>query len=117
MAKLDEKQERLWATFCHLGGLGAFIIPCIGNIIIPLIIWLIKKDESSLVDDQGKEAVNFQISMTIYGFIAAIIIFIGIGILLVLGVVIVDIVFMIIAAIKANNGEKYRYPLAIRFIK
>ena len=58
--KVDEKQERTWALFCHIGALAGFIFP-FGNIIAPLVIWLIKKEEYPLVDDQGKESVNFQI--------------------------------------------------------
>jgi len=116
MAKLDQKQERLWATLCHLGGFGGFIFG-IGSIVVPLILWLIKKDESAFVDDQGKEALNFQISMAIFALAAGLLIVLGIGIVLVIAVALVDIAFMIIASIKANNGEKYRYPINLRLVK
>jgi len=116
MAKMDEKQERTWAMICHLAALGTFIVP-LGNIIGPLIFWLIKKDESSFVDDQGKEALNFQISFTIYCIISVILIVIVIGVFLLIGLLILFIVLIIIAAIKSSEGEKFRYPFAIRFIK
>jgi uncharacterized Tic20 family protein len=76
-----------------------------------------KKDEFPLVDDQGKEAVNFQISMTIYYLIAAvlIIILIGIALLIVLGLF--SLIMTIVAMMKANSGERYRYPLTMRFVK
>ena len=77
----------------------------------------IKKDEYPFVDDQGKEAVNFQISMLIYGIVAGLLIFACVGVVLLPAVVIVDVIFLLIAAVKANNGEHYRYPLTIRFIK
>ena len=109
--------QKMWATFAHLSALSGYIGIPFGWIIGPLVIWLIKKDEMPFVNDQGKEAMNFQISIAIYGFVSAILIFVLIGILLLIAVLIFNIVMVIIAAVKANNGEKYRYPLCIRFIK
>lgn len=111
------KDARMWAMFCHLAGLCAFIIPAVGNIVGPLILWQIKKDEHPFVDEQGKEALNFQISMTIYGLISAALTFVCIGFFLLAAVAVVDLVFLLIAAVKANGGEEYRYPVSIRFIK
>jgi uncharacterized Tic20 family protein len=110
------KEETMWAMFCHLGAFAGFIIPIVGNILGPLVIWLLKKDEFPLVDDQGKESVNFQISMTIYFIISAILMFVIIGFLLMAALLIFDIIVIIIATIKANEGVQYRYPLSIRFI-
>lgn len=75
-----------------------------------------KKDESRFVDHHGKEAINFQISVTIYTFIAAISIIVLLGIVLLPAVLIFDLVLTIIAAIKANDGAYYRYPLTIRLV-
>ncbi len=111
------KDARMWAMICHLAGLAGCIIPFVGSVVAPLVIWQIKKDDFPFVDEQGKEAVNFQISMTIYGLISAVLAFICIGAFLLAAVVIVDLVFLLIAAVKANNGQHYRYPLCIRFIK
>jgi len=116
-AKQTDKDARMWAMFSHLAGLAGCLPIPLANIIGPLIIWQIKKDDFAFVNEQGKEAVNFQISMTIYGIIAGILIFAVIGILLLPAVIIVDIVFLLIAAVKANDGFHYRYPLSIRFIK
>ena len=116
MPEMNEKQERTWAMLCHLGALAGFIVP-LGHIIAPLVIWLIKKETSPLVDDQGKESLNFQISMTIYGFVAGVLMLILIGFLLVPALLIFDIIMVILAALKANSGERYRYPITIRFIK
>ncbi|MBN1253686.1 MAG: DUF4870 domain-containing protein [Deltaproteobacteria bacterium] len=118
MAAMDEKEARTWAMLCHLGGLGVYVVPTIGHLLAPLIIWLIKKDESPLVDDQGKESLNFQITITIYAVIAALLIpLFGLGAVFLIALGIFDLIIIIIAAVKANDGEKYRYPLCIRFIK
>lgn len=115
-SQLSEKDARTWGMACHLAGLAMFVPIGFGQIIGPLVVWLVKRDEHPFVDEQGKEALNFQISMTIYMLVAGIITcwLAGLGIVV---VVIVDIVFLIMAATKANNGESYRYPLTIRFIK
>lgn len=108
--------ERMWGMLCHLSTFAGYLIP-FGNIVGPLIIWMIKKDEYAFVDDQGKEALNFQISVTIYSFVSIILIFVIVGMLLLPAVIIFDLVMTIIAAVKANGGEYYRYPLTIRFVK
>ncbi|MFW6137482.1 MAG: DUF4870 domain-containing protein [Candidatus Aminicenantaceae bacterium] len=113
---MEQKEERNWGMFCHLAALAGFIVP-FGNVIGPLIIWLIKKDESEFVNEQGKESLNFQISFSIYAIVAAILIVIVIGIILLIGLGIAMLILVIVAAIKASNGEKYSYPLTIRFIK
>jgi uncharacterized Tic20 family protein len=114
-------QARTWAMLCHLAGLAWIlpITPAFGSVLGPLIVWLIKKNEYPFVDEQGKEALNFQITMLIYCAVAALLMLLCIGFFLLLVVVIVEIVFTVIAAIKANDGHHYRYPypLIIRFIK
>jgi len=107
--------ERMWAMFAHLSALIGFVIP-FGSILGPLIIWQIKKNEYPLVDDQGKEALNFQITMAIAFIVCFILIFILIGAILIWLVGLFDLIMIVIAAIKANNGERYRYPLTIRLV-
>ena len=108
---------RMWAMFCHLGGLGGFIIPVVGSIIGPLIFWSIKRAEYPFVDDQGKEALNFQITVAIAGVVCFLLIFVVIGFFLLPVVGLLALIFTVIGAIKANSGEYYRYPLSIRLIK
>lgn len=110
------KDERTWALFCHLSSLAGFVVP-FGNIIGPLVIWLIKKDALPFVDDQGREALNFQISITIYVLASILLIFVVVGIPLLIVVGFFALIMTVIAAIKASDGVKYRYPLCIRFIK
>jgi uncharacterized Tic20 family protein len=113
----EDKDSRMWSMFCHLTALSAFIGVPFGNIIGPLIIWLIKKDDFHKVDDQGRESLNFQISMTIYTIVSFFLCFVIIGFLLLPIVLLVDLILVIIASVKANKGDMYRYPFTIRFIK
>jgi hypothetical protein len=83
----------------------------------PLIVWLIKKDEHSFVDEQGKEALNFQITALIAYLASGLLTFVCIGALLLPAVAIVDLIFCIMACIATNKGEHYRYPISLRIVK
>ena len=107
--------DRTWDVLCHVSALAGFVVP-FGNILGPLILWLIKKQELPSVDAHGKESLNFQISVTIYMAIAAVLVLVVIGFFLMIGLAIAAIVLVVIASIKASNGELYRYPMTIRFI-
>ncbi|WP_143306679.1 DUF4870 domain-containing protein [Chitinophaga vietnamensis] len=138
---MNQKDERTWGTFIHLGGIvGMMIIPGVGNIIGVLILWLIKRNESAFVDDQGKEAINFQITLSLISVLLGIIGFISFG-LWSLGTFwsnrhdmfdfhwgwswmglhgilwILNLVFSIVGAVKASNGVSYRYPFSLRIVK
>jgi uncharacterized Tic20 family protein len=117
--KETNRDACMWAMFCHLAGLGGLlpVAPVLGGVIAPLVIWQIKKDDFEFVNEQGKEAVNFQISVLIYALVAGLHCLACIGLFLLPAVYIFDLIFLLIAAVKANNGEHYRYPLTIRFIK
>ena len=112
----ENPQERTMGMLCHLLALCGFVIP-LGYIIGPLVLWLVKKEGMPFVDDQGKESLNFQISVTIYGAGAFLLSLIGIGIVLGVAVAVFWLVMVIIATVRANNGERYRYPLTIRLLK
>jgi uncharacterized protein len=109
-------EEKQWAMFAHLAAFAGFVIP-FGNILGPLVVWLIKKDTMPFVDEQGKESLNFQITIAIAGVICVILMFVLIGILLAFALGICFLIFTIIAAVAANKGESYRYPFVIRLIK
>ncbi|MBD2109459.1 DUF4870 domain-containing protein [Nodosilinea sp. FACHB-13] len=116
MNQLDSNPEsRMWAMLAHLSALSGFVLP-FGNIIGPLVIWLVKRDEMSFVNDQAKEALNFNISMTIYMVVAGVLIFVLVGIPLMIVLGIAWLVLVILAAVKANEGTAYRYPLTLRLI-
>ena len=91
------------------------IIP-FGNILAPIIIWLIKKENLPFVQDQGKEVLNFQISMIIYLAISGILYFLLIGIPILIGLIIFDFIITIIATVNANDGKYFCYPITIHFI-
>jgi len=110
------KDERTWGMACHLGAFAGFIFP-FGNIVVPLVIWLIKSEDMPFVKDQGKESLNFQITAFIAFMVCALLMVVGIGFLLVWPLAIYVGIAVIIAAVKANEGVFYRYPLAIRLIK
>ena len=104
------KDARTWGMLCHL-------LAIFTGFIAPLIIWLVKKDEDPFVNNQGKEALNFQITVAIAMFVSGLLSFVCIGFLLATAVWVADLVFCIIATVKANSGVAYRYPVSIRFIK
>ena len=145
---MQEREERTWATLAHLGGImGSFIVASVGNILGALIIWLIKRNESTFVNEQGKEALNFQITLSIANAVISLIAAIRLGFwsynynsmffnrrdwnfndmnihseAYVIGVLsgiiwILNIVFSVIAATRANKGMPYRYPLSLRLVK
>jgi uncharacterized Tic20 family protein len=115
-AKMAPDQVKTWGMLCHLAALGGFLVP-FGNIIGPLVVWLIQKDKDPFIDQQGKESLNFQITVGIAGVVSWVLVFVFIGILLLVALGIASLVFIILAAISANKGVPYRYPWTIRFIK
>ena len=108
---------RLWSILCHASALLGVFLHFPGHVLGPLVVWLAKRDESPELDAHGKESLNFQLSMLIYDAIALILCFVLIGIPILIGLWILNIILVIIASIKASEGQLYRYPLTIRFIK
>ena len=112
------RTERQWAMGCHLIALCGIVVPVpAANLLGPLILWLVKREDGAFIDDQGKEALNFQISLFIYALACLVLAVIGIGIFLLLPLALFGLVCVIIAAIKASEGVAFRYPACIRFIK
>jgi uncharacterized Tic20 family protein len=109
-------EAKQWGMFAHISSLLGFVIP-FGNFIGPLVIWLMKKDQLPFVNDQGKESMNFQITVLIAAVIAGATICIGIGFVLLPLVGIAAAIMAILAGIKANEGVAYRYPFTLRLIK
>jgi uncharacterized protein len=117
--------ERGWAAVVHLAAFIGVTIP-LGNVLAPLTIWLLKRHESALLDDQGREAVNFQISLVLYALLFSVamlvLVVLEMGPVLIAGIAIAAVAgfaafaVIILAAVRANRGERFRYPLSIRWI-
>jgi uncharacterized protein len=112
----QEQQTRMWAMFLHLSLLGGFVVP-LGGLIAPIIIWQIKKDELPGIEEHWKIVANWLISYVIYFAVCLILCFVFVGFFLLPILGILGIVFPILGGIKANNGEVWKYPMSISFIK
>lgn len=119
-----QKNIRTWTVLCHASAFLGFFIPAAGHVLGPLLVWLLKRDESPEIDAHGKESLNFQLSMFIYtaalGVVCFILMFVLIGFLLIplfAILYVADLVLVIIASLKASEGQLYRYPVTIRLIE
>ena len=106
--------DRQLALVTHLLSLANYVAAPAG-IIAVLVLWLVKKDESPALDRVGREVLNFNLSMLLYGIVSFILVFVLIGFVLLIGLWIFGLAITIVAAIRANEGEYFRYPLTIRF--
>lgn len=109
------QDERTWGMIAHLSAFCGFIVP-LGSIFGPLVVWLMKRDESAFVMDQAKEALNFNITVAILGIVCAILWLVLIGIFLLSALIVFWLIVTIVAAIKANEGVRFRYPFAFRLV-
>lgn len=113
----SEAQVRTWSMLVHLSAFLGYVIPAVGWIVGPLLVWQIKKHELPAIEPHAKEVINFQISCLIYFLLAAMLTVIVIGLPLMFAIGLFNLVCVIIAALKANDGILWKYPLAIRFLK
>ena len=103
------------AMWCHLSALVGYFFP-LGSIVAPLVIWLTQREEYPFVDQQGKEAVNFNLSIFLYGLVSLLLVFLLVGFILLPLLAVFHVVCTIVAAVKASQGEAFRYPLTIRLV-
>lgn len=108
--------ERTWSVVVHLSALCALFLP-FGHLLGPLVVWLIKRGEMPMVDRNGKEALNFQITVTLASFVCGLLTFIGIGLILLFVLLVADAVLVIMAAVKTSRGEAFSYPFTWRLIR
>ena len=113
---IPNQEVRQWAMFCHFAAFLGLVFP-FGNLLGPLIVWQIKKELDPFVDEQGKEALNFQISVTLAMLLCFLLMVVVIGFPLLALVSIAALVLTIIAGIKVNEGQPYRYPFSWRLLK
>lgn len=110
-----ERRTREWSQWIHFSMLAGLLVPGAG-LIAPIVLWQIKKDELPGVDVHGRIAVNWILSVLVYGVASAILILLLIGIPLLIALAVLSVVFPILGGIKAGKGEVWPYPLTIRFI-
>ncbi len=113
---IEDEKEKTWGMLTHLLALSLFIGIPFGNVIGPLIIYLVKKDEYEFVKEQGREVLNFQITWSLILIISTILIVLGIGILMLIAFGIAWLVLVIVGTVTASNGNSYKYPFTIDFI-
>jgi uncharacterized Tic20 family protein len=112
------ESDRSWCIGLHLSGFSGILLGwSLMHILAPLVIWLIKWSDSPAIDTTGKEVLNFQISYSIYTGVSILLCFVLVGFLFLPVVLVTWIVCMVLAAMKTSNGETYRYPFTIRFLR
>jgi uncharacterized Tic20 family protein len=111
------QDERTWGMIAHLSAFAVFVFPLGGNIIAPLIVWLARRDTSTFVDAEAKEALNFNISVSLGWIVSALLTFVLVGIPLAVILFLGWMVMIIIAAIRATEGIGYRYPISLRLVR
>ncbi len=116
-AKAPSENERTWGMLAHLSALVGLVLPLVGNILGPLLVWLTKRDESAFIATQAKEALNFNITVTLLGVVCGFLALIFIGFLLGTALFIAWLVVTLVAAIRASEGVLYHYPLSLRLVK
>ena len=109
-------EVRTWSVLCHASALLGLFFHFFGHLLGPLLVWLIKRGDAPEIDANGKESLNFQLSMLIYDIIAGILCLVVIGIPILIALWILNTVFVIIASIRTSEGKSYRYPFTIRFL-
>ena len=109
-------EEKTMAMLCHLASFAGYFVPIVGNIVGPLIVWQLKKEGSAFIDHHGREAVNFQLNICVYLTILLPLCLFLVGIPFAIAVTLASLVLTIVAAVKARDGESYRYPFTIRLV-
>lgn len=111
------ERERTWGMLAHLSALVGLVMPMIGIVLGPLVVWLLRRDESVFVAEHAKEALNFNITVLLAAIVCMLLMLVFIGVLLGTALFIAWLVMILIAAIKASEGAAYHYPFALRFVK
>jgi uncharacterized protein len=111
------ENERTWGMLAHLSALVGVVVPLFGCVLGPLVVWLGRRDQSSFVEGQAKEALNFNISVFLALIVCSFLMLVFIGFILGAALFIAWLVMTLIAAIKASEGIPYRYPFSLRLVK
>ena len=110
-----DDEERTWGILAHAGGFAGLAVP-FGNVLAPLVVWLTKKDESRFVDENGKRALNFQLTWSVVLLVTALSVLVGVGVVLFPLAILAWLILTVLGTVKASEGEVYDYPLTIHFV-
>lgn len=110
-------EARKWAMLCHYAAFAWFLAPMIGNVVGPLVVWQLKRESHPFVDAQGKEALNFQITLSLALMLCGLLAWLLIGFPLMALVSVVGLVLTVIGGIRANEGKPWRYPFCLRLLR
>jgi uncharacterized protein len=111
------ESERTWGMLAHLSALFGLIVPLIGNVVAPLIVWITKREQSAFVGEQALESLNFNITVSIGALICGLAALVFVGFLLGTALFIAWLALTLIAGIRASEGQHYRYPFSLRLVK
>ena len=111
------ENERTWGMLAHLAAFAGLVLPLIGNVVLPLLVWHSWRDRSAFVGEQALESLNFNISVSLGALVCGILTLVFFGILLGMALFVAWLALTLIAAIKASEGVNYRYPFSLRLVK
>ena len=111
------EDERTWAMLAHLSALAGIVVWLFGAVLGPLAVWIARRDQSPFVEEHAREALNFNITVVLAAIVCAVLMLAFIGFILGSALFITWLVFTLIAAIRASEGERYRYPISLRLVK
>ncbi|HUI62972.1 MAG TPA: DUF4870 domain-containing protein [Steroidobacteraceae bacterium] len=111
------QEERTWGMLAHLAAFSGLLVPVVGNVAGPLVVWLARRHRSRFIAEQGREALNFNISVVLGMIVCGILAYVLVGLLLGLILFVYWLIATIVAGVKAAEGIHYRYPVALRFVK
>ena len=107
--------ERTWGVLAHAGGFAGLAVP-FGNVLAPLVVWLAKKDESRFVDENGKRALNFQLTWSVVLLVTALSVLVGVGVVLFPLAILAWLILTVVGTVRASEDEVYDYPLTLDFV-
>lgn len=114
---LPSEKERQWAMACHLSAFFGLIILPLGSLLGPFLIWIYKRNHHPFINEEGKSALNFQISMMLWSLLSFALIYLGVGIFLIIALAALNVIFIVMASASASKGKHFKYPLSIRIIR
>jgi uncharacterized protein len=111
------EEERTWGMLVHLAAFAGVVLPLGGNLLGPWLVWRSRRDRSAFVQEQGREALNFNLTVCLAALVCVALVYVFIGVLLGLALLVYWVAMTLLAGIRAGEGVHYRYPLALRWLR